>query len=532
MRVSAEYLPATGAASIDLVLLHGWGCDREVWRPLLAHVRAWANVTLLDVPGCAPGIDSDCTPTRAEVLRALLEHCPRNAVYLGWSLGGQLAVQIARDYPERVNGVVTLCANPRFVAEAEWPGVAAPVLARFTDIAREQMPAAMRRFHAMQRLGSARPDIARYPLQRCAAANAPQLMAQGLAWLDELDLRAALSGLTQPQLHLLASEDNLVPVDVAEPLRALVGGNSEAVKLLEGVSHIAPMEAPAQIAQHLEQFLERACIAQAPIPSQDDFEKRDVAASFSRAAANYDAAAELQRAVGSALLTRLDTLGPTPSTVLDLGCGTGAFSSDLAERYPQATCLGLDLADGMVAYARAAADETVNGRQQWLVGDAEFLPLASDSVDLVFSSLAVQWCRRPDLLFAEILRVLRPGGHCVFATLGPNTLHELRDSWASVDEHQHVNRFFSMEELSRAAAPLPLAQLQLEDESLVMEYARVRDLLLELKALGAHNVNRRRANGLTSPAALRQMQRAYEAKRREGQLPATYDVIYGLLEVA
>lgn len=532
MRVSSEYLPATRAARVELVLLHGWGCDREVWRALLGYVRPWANVTLLDVPGCAPGIGSETTPSREDVLDALLAHCPETAVFLGWSLGGQLALQIAHDFPHRVTGVVTLCANPRFVAEPGWPGVAAPVLSRFTDIAHEQMPAAMRRFHAMQRLGSAKPDVARYPLQRCSAAAAPQLMAQGLAWLDQLDLRGLLPQLDMPQLHLLASEDNLVPVELAGPLAALVGDSRDAVRVLEGVSHIAPMEAPGEIARHLENFLETLGLPQACATAEEDFEKRDVAASFSRAAASYDAAAQLQRAVGNALLARLDTASVQPSTVLDLGCGTGAFSSALAERYPTATRIGLDLADGMVAYAREGGDHSPGGLQQWLVGDAEFLPLASDSVDLVFSSLAVQWCKRPQLLFAEILRVLRPGGRCVFATLGPGTLNELRDAWASVDAHQHVNHFFSTEELSRAVSVVPLAQLHLEAESLVMEYARVKDLLLELKALGAHNVNRRRANGLTSPAALRQMQRAYETKRRGGQLPATYDVIYGILEAA
>ena len=83
----------------------------------------------------------------------------------------------------------------------------------------------------------------------------------------------------------------------------------------------------------------------------------------------------------------------------------------------------------------------------WLVADAEALPLVNDSVDLVFSSLALQWCYRPDHLFAELARVLKPGGICVFTSLGPDTLRELRAAWAAVDAHQHVNAFLPAGEL-------------------------------------------------------------------------------------
>ena len=132
MRLHHEYLPATSATQQELVLLHGWGCNREVWRPLLVLLRPWANITLLDLPGCAPGLPGAVKnePELAGLLAGILECCPEQAVYVGWSLGGQLAIELALHEPQRVLAVVTVCSNPRFVATGDWPGMGADVFNR------------------------------------------------------------------------------------------------------------------------------------------------------------------------------------------------------------------------------------------------------------------------------------------------------------------------------------------------------------------------------------------------------------------
>jgi malonyl-CoA O-methyltransferase len=251
--------------------------------------------------------------------------------------------------------------------------------------------------------------------------------------------------------------------------------------------------------------------------------KEDISSSFSRAAESYDSVAKLQREVGKRLLTHLD-LGPAAADrVLDLGCGTGFFQPDLSARYPGATYLGLDLAPGMITYARARSSSP----GLWIVGDAECLPLATESVDVVFSSLAVQWCHRPEWFLSELARILKPGGRCVFTTLGPDTLRELREAWAAVDAYQHVNNFLPAEALLAAAGTVPGVELALSTERHSMYYQRVGELLGELKLLGAHNMNRRRPSGLTSRRTLQGMLQAYESWRVDGLLPATYDVIFG-----
>lgn len=527
MPLPFEYLPATGAPRQNVVLLHGWGCNREVWRPLLVHLRPWANVTLLDIPGAAPGCGSGTVPGLPELLKGILDCCPRQAVYVGWSLGGQLAIELAAQHPERVQALITLCTNPRFVATEGWPGMDANEFRAFTLSMSMQPTAALQRFDTLQVAGSRQARGLLRQLRSLRRQPPSDMLLAGLEWLATLDARAALSSLDQPQLHLLAEKDALVPCTVSRCIASHIAGAPAArVEVLPCSSHLAPLEVPEVLAAAIQAFLEREGTLFDRAAAPPELEKRAVAASFSRAATRYDSAARLQREVGEQLLTNMDSRPRATRSILDLGCGTGHFRTALRARYPEARYLGLDIASGMVDFARSRAPIDCD----WLVADAESLPLASASVDLVFSSLAVQWCARPEHLFAELARVLRPGGRCVFTTLGPDTLHELRSAWAVVDAHQHVNNFLPAASLRAAAEGIPDMTLTLEEQEFQMEYDRVRDLLDELKALGAHNMNRSRPAGLTSRRALQGMLQAYEARRTNGVLPATYAVIFGVLE--
>lgn len=253
-------------------------------------------------------------------------------------------------------------------------------------------------------------------------------------------------------------------------------------------------------------------------------DKRQVAASFSRAAASYDSVAALQRAVGMNLLTMLPS-DLEPSRWLDLGSGTGHFSRALAERYGPASGIAVDIAEGMLRHARGRADDA----QCYIVGDAEHLPLGEGCVDLVFSSLAVQWCNHFAQVLDEALRILRPGGVLAFSSLCVGTLDELRGSWQAVDGQVHVNRFRRFDEYQHSCAASTLETLTLQQLPHVLHYADVRTLTHELKALGAHNLNPGRPAGLTGRARLQGMLQAYEAYRQPQGLPATYQVVYGVL---
>jgi len=251
-------------------------------------------------------------------------------------------------------------------------------------------------------------------------------------------------------------------------------------------------------------------------------DKSRVADSFSRCAASYDSVAQLQRDIGHQLMAWLPP--QLAGRMLDLGSGTGYFADQLRQTYPQAPLLCLDIAQGMLAYAR---QNRPLQNTNWLCGDAEQLPLADESIDLLFSSLAIQWCEHPEQLFSEIERALKPGGEAFIATLGPETLHELRQAWATVDSYTHVNRFIDLAGLRGDIESSGLTIARAETGYQLLCYPQLRELTHELKHLGAHNMNRGQPTGLTGRQRIQALKAAYEQFRdSQGLLPATYQVYY------
>ncbi len=258
-------------------------------------------------------------------------------------------------------------------------------------------------------------------------------------------------------------------------------------------------------------------------------DKRRIARSFSRAAASYDSHAQLQRDIGQKLLAAMPDM-KAGQCILDLGSGTGYFTRQLLDACPESThpdsfadsqVLGLDLAEGMLKYS-AGQPSAVH----WLCADAESLPLADHSLDVVFSSLAIQWCENLTELFSELKRVLRPGACAYIATLGPETLSELRQAWSSVDSYTHVNDFAELAEITKACFDADLS-LSVDEQRKILTYPTLRELTADLKGIGAHNVNKGELTGLSSRARIEAFRAAYEAFRDDkGLLPASYQVYY------
>lgn len=247
--------------------------------------------------------------------------------------------------------------------------------------------------------------------------------------------------------------------------------------------------------------------------------------SFESAAAAYDQAAALQQEVGQRLLQRLDLVKIQPDRILDLGSGTGQCIPDLLARYKKAQVVALDIALPMLWRARK--------RGRWLrkprcvCADAERLPFADSSFDLVFSNLMLQWCVELEVVFTELQRVLRPGGLLLFTSFGPDTLHELRGSWQQVDGYSHVNAFADMHDVGDALLRTRFADPVMDVERLTVTYADVWKLMRELKQIGAHNVTAGRPRGLTGKARMQRLVGAYEHYRSQGVLPASYEIVNG-----
>ncbi|MEX0730310.1 MAG: malonyl-ACP O-methyltransferase BioC [Aquisalimonadaceae bacterium] len=259
------------------------------------------------------------------------------------------------------------------------------------------------------------------------------------------------------------------------------------------------------------------------LPPEDRFSVRR---AFDGAADTYDSSTALQREVGERLLERLDLVRLTPERVLDVGAGTGLQSAALRERYPKARVIALDTAAHMLHAARR--------RGSWLrplpciQADAAALPVADHSIDLLFSSMAIQWCKDPLALFREFQRVLRPGGLLLFSTVGPDTLRELRASWAAVDDRPHVNTFIDMHDLGDALVQARFADPVMDMEMFTLTYPTLPALVSDLRGAGVGTVLGRRGAGLMGRAAYRRLLQAYSGfKNADGLLPASYEIVYG-----
>ena len=245
---------------------------------------------------------------------------------------------------------------------------------------------------------------------------------------------------------------------------------------------------------------------------------------FGRCSRDYDRHAVLQAEVRGELLQRLGLVTLTPGVVLDAGCGTGHASRALRRRYPRAHVIALDYAPAMLQAARA--------RSAWLrpfdrvCADAQQLPFADASIDLIFSNLLVHWCE-PGRLFRELRRVLAPRGLLSFSCLGPDSLRELRTAWSQADDAPHVHFFPDMhdvgDELVRAGFAAPV----LDVERYSLHYRDLHALAADLRGCGAVNALVDRPKGLTGKGKFARLAAAYEALRADGRLPASVEVVYG-----
>ena len=262
-----------------------------------------------------------------------------------------------------------------------------------------------------------------------------------------------------------------------------------------------------------------------------EIDKRQVRRAFNRAAQQYDAAAILQREVCTRMLERLDYVKLQPSRVLDAGSGTGWGTRQLGERYPKAEITALDIAIGMLQLARGTSGWWsklfASRRENYLCADVEALPVASGSVGLVWSNLALQWCNDLPATFVELQRVLQVDGLLMFSSFGVDTLKELRAAFHDVDGYNHLSRFADMHDIGDMLVAAGFTDPVMEMEKITLTYSDVRAVMQDLKSIGAHNATAGRAPGMMGKAAWQRVTENYEQLRCDGKLPATFEIIYG-----
>ena len=545
-----------------LVLIHGWGCDSGIWQAVIPELTQYLNVIAIDLPGFG---QSDLFQFEGDsqlslegclesTLNSILAVLPNRCSLLGWSLGGMLSTVLVSRYPQRFNNFITIASNPCFVQQRGWlSAMSKKTFNGFYELFEQQPALCLKRFYGLQCQSDQHErdvlkllkEIVSEEKEKGSDKKGHLAWSRGLELLAEVDNRDAIKSLEVCGLHLYGESDQLVPVATAQALKDL--NSLQQVDVLESTAHVPQLSCPDLLVSKVLEFIKQKNYhsdERYHLNKRHHLDKQRVAKSFSRAAKSYDSVARLQRQVGQNLLNilpddlfsnnlsinNLPSNKTCPNQILDLGCGTGYFIAPLANKYllgkhRDSELMGLDLAQGMLAFANTKCDKSVT----WLCGDAENLPLADNSVDLIFSNLAFQWCEKLPVLAAEIARVLKPGGTLAFTSLGSRTLCELRESWAEVDDYVHVNHFISADNWQQDISQAGLSIQHFDIDHCQLDYRDLRHLTDELKGLGAHNVNSGQNKGLTGPEQIRALIRAYEKYRNtDGQLPATWEVIYGV----
>jgi malonyl-CoA O-methyltransferase len=261
---------------------------------------------------------------------------------------------------------------------------------------------------------------------------------------------------------------------------------------------------------------------------------RQARRAFERAGRRGEDVAVLQSEIERRMLERLDFVRLAPKRILDAGCGTGRGLGLLRKRYPDADLLGVDFAHAAIRAASRSASVAARLRRlfsgassAYLCADFARLPLADGSVDMLWSTLALPWAEDPLAALREFQRVLAPGGLLMFSSYGPDTLKELRSAFAEVSLARRVHAFVDMHDVGDMLVACGFAAPVMDVETITLTYARVEDLVRDLRASGQTCAACDRSRALTARGTWLGMLAVYERVRRNGRLPATVEVVYG-----
>lgn len=551
--MSKHYFPCTAPTPKirePLVLLNGWMMPNSLWQPLLPTLQAIGDVILLDVAYTCPKAEhgNNNSQSVSAVIDHIVSQLPERSLLIGWSLGGMLAARIAAQFPERVQGVVTLASNVQFVADGHYSAaMAEDTFNNFYQSYQSSPEKTLQQFCGLVAQGDdGMREQRRYLKQqfsdKTAMLNLENL--DGLAGLDllrDMKINDFSAPIQCPSLHILGENDQLVPLEFmkSEFIQNWLQANASCnVEVIAGAGHL--LHHPTdRITPMLERFLlthgscsageasrsgEASCTGEASLNHViKDETKAAIALSFSRAAASYDQAAQVQQMAGERLLKRMAShIAHRNGVIADVGCGTGFFARSLIQQYTPQHFIGVDLAQGMLDVAAQRHDDLAIAT--WQQGDAESLPLADQSVDIIYANFSLQWCENLSTLMADFFRVLKPSGYCCFTSLGSETLCELRQAWSTIDQYDHVNPFYDTEQWLPAIQAQGFSVLHQNEYQEQGLYETPMAVLRSLKAIGANVVKGDRSMALTGKRKLASVLSELEQYRTAQGIPATYAI--------
>lgn len=256
--------------------------------------------------------------------------------------------------------------------------------------------------------------------------------------------------------------------------------------------------------------------------------KLKIASCFNRAVNSYDSAAVLQVETCSYLQQKMQHLA-APEIILDVGCGTGNFLTQLKSIFPDTRVLALDIAENML---RSTA---LKGKPQLLhslCADFDHIPLQNQSIDLIFSNLALQWSPNLELTFNEMRRVLKHKGQMMFSLVAENSLRELKQCYQLLNIASQVNDFYTQAHVANSLLHNNFKIIEVGIFKQTYFFADIYCLLNSLKAIGANHVIKQPTMGLRGKDYFKKLESVYQVfMTAQGLLPVSYDIIYAVVEV-
>ncbi|MCB1773965.1 MAG: pimeloyl-ACP methyl ester esterase BioH [Gammaproteobacteria bacterium] len=235
-----------------LVALHGWGMNSAVWEPLLAGLAEHFQVTVIELPGHG-GSPPAVTADLGLWAQMCLDAAPPQAHWIGWSLGGQVAMQAALAAPARFTGLSLLASTPSFVQRPDWPdAMAARVFDQFAGALAADPATTLMRFLGLQVKGAEHARETLRLLREEIGLRPPATLdglTQGLELLAATDLCDRLGDIDCPTHWLFGSRDTLVPVGVSERIRSILAGAS--IDIIDGAGHAPFLSHPYECLERL-----------------------------------------------------------------------------------------------------------------------------------------------------------------------------------------------------------------------------------------------------------------------------------------
>lgn len=248
------YQRESGSGKTNLVLLHGWGLNAEVWQGVEAQLSSQFRVQLIDLPGYGRS-QGYGTRSLTEMAADIVAQLPEQSILVGWSLGGLVATRIALDFPTYCQKLIMVASSPCFIEQPQWPGISSRILDNFQQQLVQNPQRTLERFISLQTLGSTGAAATLRQLKQSLIGSPQASMAvlkQGLKILRDTDLRLELNDISQPFLRIYGACDALVPCTVAQILDQRLPQRLSQV--LAEASHVPFISHPNLFCQYIEEF--------------------------------------------------------------------------------------------------------------------------------------------------------------------------------------------------------------------------------------------------------------------------------------